>query len=71
MVEKTTAVSQKVYDWSAAWIVENEEKLKNHSPFSAMVEFARALFNEFGVGFDDNRYLHFLKALYEEKHNAK
>ena len=71
MAEKTTTVSRKVYEWAGAWIVENEEKLKNHSPFSAMVEFARAMFNEFGIGFDDNKFLHFVKALYEEKHDAK
>lgn len=71
MAEKTTAVSKKIYEWAGAWIVENEEKLKDHSPFSAMVEFSRAMFKEFGVGYDDNKYLHFLKDLYEEKHNAK
>lgn len=64
--KKTKALTKEVFEWAAKEIVNNKMFYESRPPWDSVVEFARALFKEFGANYDDNLFLHRLKELYED-----
>lgn len=67
------AFSKEVYEWTARQIVQEEMNKGTGRPaFDANISLARAMFKEFGgSAYDDNKFLHFLKDLYEAALDAE
>jgi hypothetical protein len=63
--KKAPPITKAHFEWAAKEIVGNRTFYENRPSWDSVIEFARAMFRQFGQNYDDEKFIHRLKELYE------